>query len=147
MFAAFVVSLLMPAISATTVAEDRANTRLDLVRLSAALAVFRAEHGSYPERLEDLMPDVHRQLPVDLYHERPFVYRLTDDGYLLYCLAENGQDDGGSNEQMRVLVGRPLDYMPEDKREAEAKKIPSGADDITIRVPQPVFEWPKPAAQ
>jgi hypothetical protein len=54
--------------------------------------------------------------------------------------------DGGSNEECSVLKGWRLYDLPDEEREAQAKKIPAGADDIAIRVPQPAFKWPKPAS-
>ena len=45
--------------------EDEAHTRIELTRLAAALAVYRAETGGYPEKLDDLVPGVLDKLPVD----------------------------------------------------------------------------------
>ncbi len=124
---------------------DRAATHLELLRLAAALSVHRAEHGAYPETLDDLTPIVLPQLPVDLYNTKSFIYRPNGDGYLLYSVGGNGIDDGGGNEMMTILAGRSLDDVPTDKRDAEAAKIPTGADDLSIRVPRPAFELPKTA--
>ena len=55
-------------------AEDRANTTLDLTQLAAALAVYRAEHGEYPTSSMNSSPTCSPQLPVDLYHAKPFIY-------------------------------------------------------------------------
>ncbi len=129
----------MPAFNAAFTAQDRANAKLSLLRLAAALAVYRAEKGSYPEKLDGLIPGVLEQLPVDLYHAKPFFYRRIDDGYLLYTAGPNGQDDGGSNEQQSISQGYELDAIKESRGEGEAARpmIPSGADDFSIRVPPP----------
>ena len=127
-------------------AEDRANTELDFVRLAAALAVYRADHGHYPDKLADLVPDVLPKLPVDLYHQQPFLYQRDGKGYLLYCTGENGSDDGGSNEQSEIFAGRFVSDLPEPDPEAARQKIPAGADDIAIRVPHPAFKLPTPPA-
>ena len=136
------LSLMLPAVTAATNAEDRANTSLELTRLAAALAVFRAEHGAYPEKLADLVPGVLERLPVDLYSGKPPVYKRDGEGYLLYSAGENGRDDGGSNERERILKGQPLDDLGQTKADVMMPQIPTGADDISIRVPRPAFELP-----
>jgi hypothetical protein len=142
----FVTSLLLPALTAASDAEDRTNTQFALVELAASVAAYHAEHGAYPEKLYDLVPKILPSLPVDLYHAKPFMYRRIDDGYLLYTLGPNGTDDGGSNEQMSVFEGRELDGIDPEADAALRDKIPAGADDISIRLPVPPFKLPAPPA-
>jgi len=140
--AAVMAGLFLPALNAAMAAEDRANTTLDLTRLTAALAVYRAEHGAYPNQLSDLVPDVLPKLPLDLYNAKPFIYKRTDDGYLLYSAGENGQDDRGSNEIMSIFRGQPVDDFDGAESQKMSSQIPTGADDISIRVPRPAFKLP-----
>lgn len=140
-------NLFLPAISATTSAQDRAHSQLDLERVAAALAVYRIQHGSYPTKLAELVPGAADSLPNDMYTGKSFVYRRTADGYLLYSVGPNGQDDGGSNEYLNILAGRIIDANNANQSQASSAatpQIPSGADDISIRMPRPVFEMPKP---
>ncbi|MCI0492137.1 MAG: hypothetical protein L0Z07_04280, partial [Planctomycetes bacterium] len=137
------LAMCLPPVSAATDVEDRANCTIELTRLAAALAVYRAEHGAYPEKLDELAPGVLGELPVDLYNAKPFVYKRTDDGYLLYSAGENGTDDGGSHEQWEILEGRSLNDLDDAEAEKLRPKIPAGTDDISIRVPRPPFALPK----
>lgn len=138
------LGLFLPAVQAATAAEDRGNATLELTRLAAALAVYRAEQGTYPETLDALVPDVIDKLPVDLYNAKPFIYKRDGEGYLLYSAGENGTDDGGSNEQMEILKGgQSLHELDAAEREKLLPQIPAGADDISIRLPRPAFELPK----
>lgn len=139
-----VTSLLLPALTAANAAEDRTNSQLALVQLAAAIAVYRAEHGAYPEKLDDLVPGILPALPVDLYHAKPFAYQRTENGYIVYTLGANGADDGGSNEQMNVFEGRELDGTDLETDEAQRAKIPASADDFSIRIPVLPFRLPKP---
>lgn len=141
--AAMMVGLFLPAFQAATAAEDRANTMLQLERLAAALAVYRAEHGTYPDKLEKLLPGVLKKLPVDLYNGKPFVYKRTVDGYTLYTAGENGNDDGGSNENEQVFEGQSATDLDQDAAEALRQKIPHGTDDWSIRLPRSAFSMPK----
>jgi hypothetical protein len=137
------LGLFLPAISAATEAEDRANTVLELTRLAAALAVYRAEHGEYPEKIDDLVPGVIEKLPLDVYNAKAFIYKRQGEEFLLYSPGVNGIDDGGSNVQLRVLSGQSLDELDEGRQQSLEPTIPGGADDISIRAQRRVFEWPK----
>ena len=144
MMADIFACLMMPALSAASEAEARVDTQLDLVRLAAALAVYRAQHHAYPESLAALAPEILPKLPVDLYHAKPFIYRREGDGYLLYSAGPNGQDDGGSHQDYNILAGRRLDELPDEESFELFEQIPAGADDIAIRVPRPAFKLPTP---
>jgi hypothetical protein len=135
--ASMLEALFLPALDAASAAQDRGNIRLELVRLAAALAVFRAEHNrEYPAKLDELVPTVLDKLPVDHFHAKPFVYRRTKNGYLLYSTGPNGQDDGGSNSTLQVFQGRPFNTMNAKQTEAATSKMPPSADDNSIRVPK-----------
>jgi len=147
LLAAAVINLLASATNACANAEDRANATLDHLRLAAALAVYRTQHGQYPESLEALVPDVLPQLPVDFFNGKPFLYQRDGTGFLLYTAGANGIDDDGSNELMSIFSGHSLWDFDESERTKLEGRIPDGADDISIRVPRPPFELPKPPAE
>jgi hypothetical protein len=139
-------AMMLPAIEAALAAEERTNSMSLLTPVAAALAAYRAEHGDYPEKLEELVPGILPALPVDLFHRKPLVYKRLQDGYLLYSTGMNGQDDAGSNEQMSIFEGDPLDGLEQGETEALREKIPGGADDHSIRLPVSPFKLPKPRA-
>jgi hypothetical protein len=141
------LGLFLPAVTAATDAEDRANTTLELTRLAAALAVYRAEQDAYPETLDELVPTIVTKLPVDLYSSKPFIYKRSGEGYLLYSAGANGVDDGGSNERYGVLKGTRLEELGEAELNNQQSQIPAGADDFSIRMPRPAFELPKIPAE
>jgi len=136
--------------------QDRVNTNLELTRLAAALAVYRAEEGTYPESLDALVPDILESLPVDYFQERPFLYRRTEEGYLLYSCGANGKDDGGSNKQSSTLRGYRIGWDYDDQAKAlladqftepiTSDLIPDEADDLSLRLPVARKEFPKPPA-
>ena len=130
------ISYMLPATSASLNAEDRTNTQLEITRLAAALAVYRAEQRAYPEELADLVPGVLLKLPVDLYSGQSFLYERKDDGgYLLYSVFENGIDDGGDSIMNgEVINGEWGGEQPEG--------FDYSKSDLVIRVPVPEFEFP-----
>jgi len=129
--------MLLPAIGAATVAEDRSNTYFALTQVAVELAAYRASNGDYPAELEDLDEDVFAELPLDLFTEKPFLYERRGEAYLLYSVGPDQQDDGGSSLRMNVLEGVPID----DEDNATRDEIDPEADDFAIRLPLPPFSW------
>ncbi len=124
--------------------EERSNTTLQLTRVAAALAVYRAERGHYPEKLDELIPGTPEKLPVDIYNAKPFLYQRLGKGFLLYSAGENGVDDGGSHQDSDIFQGQSLiELKNSDPEKTQLQgQIPAGADDISIRVPRPIFSLP-----
>jgi hypothetical protein len=115
----FLIAWLYPASGAATTSEDRAHVRGDLEQIGFALAAYRADHGAYPDRLDDLVPKHISQVPKDRYSEKPFLYKRQGTGFLLYSVGDNGVDDGG----------KTFDSDPR-------------GDDITIQIPVPARREP-----
>jgi hypothetical protein len=97
-------AFLLPAVSSALDAEQRTAATLDLTRLALALAAYRAEHAEYPDTLDQLVPTDIETVPRDRFTAGPLVYRRTGEGYLLYSVGPNGQDDGGRG-QTEQLAG------------------------------------------
>jgi hypothetical protein len=108
------MSLLAPAIRKVYAAQERAEQVARNVQIAFALAAYQKDHGKYPERLTDLAPKYLPQVPDDLFSNRPLMYRRTAQGYLLYSVGHNGQDDGGKSfaddppgDDLRVQMPQP----------------------------------------
>jgi hypothetical protein len=86
---------------------DYAITRGQLYCLAAKIGVYRADHGSYPKRLEDLVPSYLPKLPVDMFHGSQFRYRLHGEGYVLYSVGRDGKD----SDNLDWLKGNEADAM------------------------------------
>ncbi|TWU30047.1 hypothetical protein [Bythopirellula polymerisocia] len=126
--------LMLPALDAAYQAEVRGLVLLELTRVAAALAVYRAEHGEYPEQLAALVPDVLPEMPLDLYSDEPFKYeRKPDGGYLLYSVFTNGKDDGGLSYDGEIVAGEWV------SKQADLDYLNS---DVVFRVPVPDFKLP-----
>jgi tetratricopeptide (TPR) repeat protein len=75
--------------------EDRIEIRMSLAQISLALAGYRSDHGSYPDRLAALTPKYLSGVPKDLHTGDDLHYSKRTDGYLLYSVGPNRQDDHG----------------------------------------------------
>ncbi len=64
-------------------------------RAGLACKAFRNVNRRYPERLEELVPSLLPEVPLDPFSGKPLIYRLSGDGILIYSVGSNGRDDGG----------------------------------------------------
>ena len=88
------LATLLPAISRIVVLRDQLRTEGDLSVVTMALAAYRAEKKAYPDKLSQLSPGYLKKVPDDLFVDKPFGYKRTDKGYLLYSVGENMKYDG-----------------------------------------------------
>jgi len=79
----------------SAVADARVSEREDLFRLALALAIHRKAKGSFPEKLEELVPAFLKEIPGDRFSNRGLIYDKGDDGYILYSVGPNGKDEQG----------------------------------------------------
>jgi hypothetical protein len=100
--------------------------RRGLVIAAIGLERYRIAHGSYPERLQSLSPDVLKNVPVDFMDGKSLRYRLCGPGaFVLYSAGLDCLDDGG---KFSIAKAARPGYPPPD---------PSGGPDIV---------WPRPAS-
>ena len=99
MITSLMLTASMPIGSSAISDHAAAAMRLELVKVSLALAAFRAEKGVYPQKLSELSPAYVKKVPADVFAERPLVYKRDGKGYLLYSVGENMKDDGGVEDE------------------------------------------------
>lgn len=90
-----IVALTIPATVPVYYAEKRIQTWQQLCLIVISVEAYKIDHGAYPEMLDQLAPEYFDELPLDPFVDKPFRYQRTDDGYLLYSLGKNKEDDGG----------------------------------------------------
>ncbi len=84
-----------------------------LVETGLALAVYRARCGRYPERLEELVPELLPRVPVDLFAPgQTLIYRREGEGYVLYSVGRNGVDDRGRPSSLKAQDDLGLRILP-----------------------------------
>lgn len=88
-------ALLLDGIDAARDAEDKAAVWLDLARVALALAAYHADHDAYPPKLSELSPAYITAIPKDRFSDEQLSYVPDADGYLLYSVGENAEDDHG----------------------------------------------------
>ena len=114
------VAMFLPATSTCAAMEDRCAMDREFTNLAFVLAAYRADHGSYPAKLADLVPKYIVELPRDIFNDAEPHYRRENAGYVLYSVGSNGKDDGGRGFEH----GRQGDECRE-----------KGWDDLVVRMP------------
>lgn len=128
--------LLLPAMFSISDASDRVDTLLDLVRTTAALRRYRETHGTYPDKLDQLVPDYLSEVPVDAFCGVPYRYERRDDGFLLYSVGPDGNDDGGRDYSREIVAGQWLPLVQSPNVDTT-----SGMEsDLVVRLPVPAIE-------
>ncbi len=89
-------SLMLPAVSAAYQAEYRDTMFMRATVTSLWLNVYRKEHGSYPDSLDQLVPTYLPEVPVDLFDGQPLRYRRLNHGFIVYSIGPDENDDQGA---------------------------------------------------
>ncbi|PKO19327.1 hypothetical protein CVU37_03810 [candidate division BRC1 bacterium HGW-BRC1-1] len=63
----------------------------EALRVATALEIYRADHGSYPAQLEELVPNYLRVLPADPFKGLPLTYSVKDDEFALDSPSKPGK--------------------------------------------------------
>jgi len=88
-------------------------TEVDLARVGLLIELHHAEHGVYPEHLSALAPELGGAVPVDPFTGQPYRYRPEEDGFTLYSLGSNIQDNGGRHDHSDGdIVWRGVAQLP-----------------------------------
>jgi len=74
----------------------RGETERQLALAAIALKRSQLARGAFPAALDDLVPEFLPSIPHDFMNGKPLHYRLlSDGGFLLYSVGDDGRDDGG----------------------------------------------------
>jgi hypothetical protein len=87
-------------------------------RTGLACKLFKSRTGAYPESLEALVPGILKEVPVDPFTGKPFVYRREGEGFIVYSLGSNEKDDGGRSTYMitRLVMEKDDDWTWKEDR-------------------------------
>lgn len=79
----------------------------DLTRIGLLVEEYAAQHGTYPQTLDEIAPDLGGAVPIDPLSGKPFRYLADNESFLLYGVGMNLVDDAGTpNRRDGDLVWR-----------------------------------------
>jgi hypothetical protein len=69
----------------------------DSAIIGLSCELFRSAKGRYPTSLDELAPELLKEVPPDPFTGKPFHYQLRDEGraFIVYSVGDNLTDDGG----------------------------------------------------
>jgi hypothetical protein len=76
--------------------QARSVAALRLVMTELAVRGYEAKNGKPPTALAELVPAWLPAVPLDPFSNRPMVYRVTTNSFLLYSVGPDGKDDQGT---------------------------------------------------
>jgi hypothetical protein len=119
--------LLMSGLNNAAQEERRKHACVRAMVTLLAIERYRIERGTWPEKLEQLVPDFLPAVPLDPADGEPLRFRRLPDGVVVYGLGEDVTDDGGNVHcENPTLPGCDLGYRLWDpgKRRQPPRPIP-----------------------
>lgn len=104
------------------------------------LSIHRAASGTYPARLDDLVPALLNRVPIDDFSEQPLKYaRSADGGFTLYSFGRNRIDNQGRStdplaDTKSTKKRESAQANDENGSDIEPELYDDDADDLVIRI-------------
>ncbi len=98
-------------------------------QLLIALRSYKNKTGQWPQTLEELKPRAPVELFVDTINNGSFVYRLTEENFMLYSKGRNNVDESCKHQGLTYI--RPCCSLP-----LSIEFVEDRADDISIWPPE-----------
>jgi len=117
-----VCRLLLPALDKLYLKELSRLSYHSIVQTVIAIERFKNDYNRLPENLSQLVPQYIAQVPLDFLdtatQPTPIKYRIVPNGYLVYSVAEDGEDNQGSKElwtyEELIEESNRIDKYPKD---------------------------------
>ncbi len=90
-----VTRLLLPPGVHSVQANLRIIARMRAARAALAVERYRLAHGQLPESLDALVPEFLDEIPADPFGDGPVKCKRLENGYVVYSVGHDGEDDGG----------------------------------------------------
>jgi len=82
-------------------------------QIAMGCKIYKNRKDRFPENISELVPDILAEEPVDPFTGNPFVYKLQEDGFVVYSVGSNEKDDEGmATFQVTKLVMEKDDDWP-----------------------------------
>jgi hypothetical protein len=104
---------LFPNFSSAWLKEAILEAFLGTGQIALACKIYKNQKGIFPESIAALNPDILEKIPVDPFTGDPYIYKLRDDGFVVYSVGSNEKDDEGrATYQVTRLVTEKDDDWP-----------------------------------
>jgi type II secretory pathway pseudopilin PulG len=90
-----VAGLVLPSVSGANETAFRTDARHAVAQTGLAMHRYRAMHGTFPDKLQQLSPEVISLLPRDPYDGIPLRLKKTATGWIVYSVGPDLKDESG----------------------------------------------------
>lgn len=115
----FAIDQCFPAIQQVRTAMFRTIANQAGVTAGIAVMRYKREHGQFPESLDDLLGNYITELPIDQLSGDPLKYLRTEDGFQIYSVGLDEDDDGGAPLMVLSDGGSPNTNWSEEIRDQQ----------------------------
>ena len=90
-------------------------------KLCLALKIYRCRYGKYPEKLQELCPEILKEIPLEPRTETPYTYRKEGKGFLLYGEKDKvlGRNIGNSEYYSKTYYMKYQPWNPQGKEKTK----------------------------
>jgi hypothetical protein len=82
-------------------------------QIALACKIYKNQEGHFPENIAELIPGILAEEPMDPFTGDPYIYKLHEDGFIVYSVGSNEKDDEGrATYQVTQLVMEKDDDWP-----------------------------------
>jgi hypothetical protein len=109
--------LMFPNFSGSFLKEAILEAIIGTGQIALACKIYKNQEGHFPENIATLVPEILAEEPIDPFTGAPFIYKLQDDGFIVYSVGSNEKDDEGrATFQVTKLVMEKDDDWPWHER-------------------------------
>jgi hypothetical protein len=91
----FVSKNLLAHFSSIALKEATLEAVMGTGQIALACKIYKNRKGHFPEDVAALVPDILDELPIDAFTGKPYVYKIQEDGLIIYSFGSNEKDDQG----------------------------------------------------
>ncbi len=89
------IGALLPELHSVFYKEAMLEAMMLATRTGLAAKLYQAQTKRFPESLEALVPGMFKEVPIDPFTGKPYVFKVQNGELLIYSLGSNLKDDGG----------------------------------------------------
>jgi hypothetical protein len=117
------LQILTPALGRISELSHRNKVGVQTTVTILALLRYKKDKASYPENLDGLMSAGYlKQLPIDLYSNKPLAYKRTDDDFTLYSFGADFDDGGAPSKWGEGTDGGDQVFWPVETYQQRQKR-------------------------
>ncbi len=95
----FLFLILIPALEKASWISYGGQAEHQAAQTIVALLRYKADHGQFPDKLDQLVPQYLKAVPLDPFGPGPLTYKRQEDGFILYSWGLNFEDHGGRHNK------------------------------------------------